>query len=636
MLRFLDDSRLARNPNLYFEIGSNYTRADRMTFSNQKYLPSLPVPNLDATCNQLLEWVRPLADEDTWHRTQSAVEAFRRPGGDGEILQARLLEWARQKDLPNWLEPFWEEKYLKSRIPIPINVNFSTVCDHTPETAHLGQIRRAVLLVRRTLEFKSLLDRETLSVDRSGGRPLCMVQFKRMFSAARIPQRGIDLIRSPVSEFQPTSPFEKHIVVLRNGHIFSMNVVDARGAVRTAAELEKDLNAIVAACGEKAATEVRVSILTTLNREGWAAARAMLRDFHPDNQKYLDVIERALFALCLDTSSPESLKERFRAALHGDGANRWFDKSFQFIVGKNGQVAVNGEHAGLDGYPVHRLIRYIHREGGKSDIHGQNQAPPRSTKVPAKLDFRLSANLRQMISDASDKFAKLIDDTKSVVIEFGHFGKERIKAFNVSPDAFVQLALQLSQYRLFGEFKSTYEVTVTRRFLHGRTETLRAVSNEAVEFVKQMTAEQATAESKAAALKTAAEAHVTRMQACMAGMGVERHMFGLQSIYDRFGAELGMIQIPAIFNDRGWLKLGHDTLSTTSNPDPTGVVLSGFGPVVDDGFGICYTIIKDRITITLTSKADMEKPLETFAANLSGALLDMAALMQKQIKKNAL
>jgi carnitine O-acetyltransferase len=167
--------------------------------------------------------------------------------------------------------------------------------------------------------------------------------------------------------------------------------------------------------------------------------------------------------------------------------------------------------------------------------------------------------------------------------------------------------------------------------LHGRTETLRTVSNEALAFVKKMTAEKATAESKVAALKTAAETHVTRMKACMAGMGVERHMFGLQSIYDRFGAELGIIQMPAIFNDRGWLRLRHDTLSTTSNPDPTGVVLSGFGPVVDDGFGICYTIIKDRITITLTSKAVMEKPLKTFASNLNGALLDMATLMQKQI-----
>jgi carnitine O-acetyltransferase len=600
-----------------------------MTFGHQNDLPSLPVPKLDATCNQLLEWVRPLVDQDSWRRTQSTVEAFRRPGGDGDTLQARLLEWARQKDMPNWLEPFWEEKYLKSRIPLPINVNFSTVCDHPPGTANFGQIRRAVLLIRLTLEFKSLLDHEALAVDQIGGQPLCMMQFKRMFSAARIPQRDIDLIRSPVSEFHPTSPFEKHIVILLNGHIFSMTVVDGRGAVRTAAEIEKDLNAIVAASGKKAGTEESVGILTTLNREEWTDARDMLRGFHPDNQMHLDVIERSIFALCLDASSPESMEERFRAALHGNGKNRWFDKSFQFIIGKNGHVAVNGEHAGLDGYPVHRLIRHIHQESGKSALSGQKNAPPTSTKAPEKLNFHLSGDLRQMIRNASDKFEKLIDDTKTVVIEFCHFGKERIKAFNVSPDAFVQMALQLSQYRLFGEFKSTYEVTVTRRFLHGRTETLRSVSNEALDFVQKMTADGATVESKAAALKTAAETHVTRMKLCMAGLGIERHMFGLESIYDRFGAELGINQMPALFNDPGWLKLRHDTLSTTSNPDPTGVVLSGFGPVVDDGFGICYTIVEDRITITLTSKTIMETPLKTFASYLSQALLDMAALMQK-------
>ena len=153
------------------------------------------------------------------------------------------------------------------------------------------------------------------------------------------------------------------------------------------------------------------------------------------------------------------------------------------------------------------------------------------------------------------------------------------------------------------------------------------MTNEAADFVMKMTADSATDESKRAALKAAAETHVARMKECMDGLGVERHMFGLQSIYDRFGAELGINRLPAIFNDHGWLKLRHDTLSTTSNPHPTGVELSGFGPVVDDGVGICYTITASRIVITLTSKADMEKQLRAMASNLSRALLDMAALM---------
>ena len=103
-----------------------------------------------------------------------------------------------------------------------------------------------------------------------------------------------------------------------------------------------------------------------------------------------------------------------------------------------------------------------------------------------------------------------------------------------------------------------------------------------------------------------------RMKACMAGKGVERHLFGLLNIYEQHGDALGLASEPQIFSDRGWLKLRHDTLSTTSNPDPHGVVLSGFGPVVEDGFGICYTIIEDRITFTITSRAGMQDELEHF------------------------
>ncbi len=603
-------------------------RSDPSTFACQTDLPALPVPDLDATCTKLLRWVRPLVDPDICQGTERAVAAFCRPGGDGETLQARLRQWALQKDMPNWLEPFWDEKYLKSRVSIPVNVNFSTVCDHTPQTVHLEPVQRAALLIRLTLEFKSLIDNEILPVDQSGGQPLCMAQFKRMFSAARIPRKGVDVIRNPLSGSHPSSPFEKHIVVLRNGHIFAMTVVDGQGGAHTTAELERDLHAIVAASRQRTDDGESVGILTTLNRDEWADARASLMDRHRDNGKWLDLIERSLFALCLDDATPESMAERFRAALHGDGQNRWFDKSFQFIVGKNGHVAVNGEHAGLDGYPVHRLIRYIHDKSGKSGTHGQDKRLPAATKAPEKCDFHFSGTLRRMIRDASRKFEALIEDTKALVITFEHFGKERIKTFNVSPDAFVQLALQLSQYRLFGQFNSTYEVTVTRRFLHGRTETLRSVTEETVEFVKKMTGDASTAELTSAALKKATQAHVARMKTCMAGMGVERHMFGLQSIYDRFGAELGIDPMPAIFNDPGWLKLRHDTLSTTSNPDPTGVVLSGFGPVVDDGFGVCYTIIEDRITITLTSKAPMEMRLAAFASNLKTALLEMAALFE--------
>ncbi len=54
----------------------------------------------------------------------------------------------------------------------------------------------------------------------------------------------------------------------------------------------------------------------------------------------------------------------------------------------------------------------------------------------------------------------------------------------LSPDAFVQMALQLAYYRQYGEPCPTYESASTRGFLHGRTETVRSCSVDSVTFTK--------------------------------------------------------------------------------------------------------------------------------------------------------
>lgn len=46
----------------------------------------------------------------------------------------------------------------------------------------------------------------------------------------------------------------------------------------------------------------------------------------------------------------------------------------------------------------------------------------------------------------------------------------------LSPDAYIQLTMQLAWYRTRSEFTATYETVLTRFFHHGRTETLRVLS----------------------------------------------------------------------------------------------------------------------------------------------------------------
>jgi len=67
----------------------------------QKPLPKLPIPELTKTLNKYLLCIRPIVSNDQYERTRQLVEEFQTPGGSGELLQKRLLEYAETTD--NWV-----------------------------------------------------------------------------------------------------------------------------------------------------------------------------------------------------------------------------------------------------------------------------------------------------------------------------------------------------------------------------------------------------------------------------------------------------------------------------------------------------------------------------------------------------
>ncbi|KNC72427.1 hypothetical protein SARC_15014 [Sphaeroforma arctica JP610] len=61
-----------------------------------------------------------------------------------------------------------------------------------------------------------------------------------------------------------------------------------------------------------------------------------------------------------------------------------------------------------------------------------------------------------------------------------------IKKIKVSPDGFVQQALQLAFHRTHGFIPQTYESSMTRLYQAGRTETVRSATPESSAFVMAM------------------------------------------------------------------------------------------------------------------------------------------------------
>ncbi|MCP4398921.1 MAG: choline/carnitine O-acyltransferase, partial [bacterium] len=422
------------------------------TFGNQHLLPRLPIPDLQATCDKFLEWVQPLLTDEEFQQTARGVQAFRSQNGDGEKLHRRLIEWSQNPNLTSWLEPFWDDMYLKYRGSLVINMNPCQIYKEHPATVGMTQIQRATMLIRAILQFKQRLDREELEVEMEREQPLCMDLFKRMFSTTRIPRKERDQLRSPYGGDVLSSPSERHIIILYNGHVFTLDVLSDTGEMCKAEDIRQNLETILELGKDPAKEDETVGMLTTLKRDKWADARDLLWNRDPHNQTVFDTIETALFAICLDNSHPATSEELSRTMLHGDGRNRWFDKALQFIVCRNGVAGSNIEHTGFDGSNVMRLVKFIYENSAYKDTSEGASLQ----HAPRRLDFRLNDQIRQSIIEATHHFTTFVNSLRIQKLEFNEFGKEFIKTCRVSPDGFVQSAMQLAQYKLFGTCHSTY------------------------------------------------------------------------------------------------------------------------------------------------------------------------------------
>ncbi len=139
-----------------------------------------------------------------------------------------------------------------------------------------------------------------------GAYALDMSQYGRLFQSTRIPQKGSDRLQS--------YPHARHVIVQRGADFFAVDVLDAKGDAVPRPQLQAQLAAILAA---PATGNPPVGALTTMQRDAWADARQALVARSGLNAAALELVDSALFALCLDDSRPTSLNEQSRCMLHG-------------------------------------------------------------------------------------------------------------------------------------------------------------------------------------------------------------------------------------------------------------------------------------------------------------------------------
>ncbi|MBB4906023.1 carnitine O-acetyltransferase [Actinophytocola algeriensis] len=580
------------------------------TFGNEAHLPRVPVPSLAESCERFLEWSAPLLTDPQREETEAAVAAFLAEDSPAHALQAALERYDEQPGVHSWLDDFWAYRYLGRRDRIALNANFFFLF-HDSEDEHEEQVERAAGLVAGTVDYKLRLDDEEIPPVTLRGQPLSMAQQRFLFSTTRIPGAEQDTVRAPYSADAPGPSTARHIVVFHRSTMFRLAVLAEDGRPYGRDDIADALRAIIKSDATVDDPSTAVGHLTTMARAEWATTRESLRE--AGNAEALEEIETALFCLCLDENTPGNTEQACDQLLHGNSGNRWFDKSLSLIVFADGSAGINLEHCGLDGTTVLAYVDTLFdtTPSARPAAHGLPPATP--------IEFTLDDVLRAKARAAAESFAAYAAATATTTLSFPDFGANTAKQLGMSPDAFVQMAYQLAHRRAKGLTGATYESIATRQFRHGRTEAMRVVTPEVLDFVSTMDLSGDPA-ARRTAFRAAAAKHVARAKECQAGAAPEQHLWELQRI-------AGDTEPHALYRSPGWLVMRDDFLSTSSAPSAN-IQYFGFGSTSPQCIGVAYVLLADSLNIYLSTPRHVADQMHTFARELTTAMRELRELLE--------
>ena len=583
------------------------------TFGNEEHLPRVPVPSLAESCERFLEWSAPLLTDSQRAETEAAVAAFLAADSPAHALQAELERYDEQPGVHSWLDDFWAYRYLGRRDRIALNANFFFLFHDSGEE----QVERAAGLVAGTVDYKLRLDDEQIPPVTLRGQPLSMAQQRFLFSTTRIPGAVQDTVRAPYSADAPGPSTARHIVVLHRSTVFRLEVLAEDGRPYGRDDIADALRAITKSGVAVDDPSAAVGHLTTMARAEWATTRESLID--AGNAQAIEEIETALFCLCLDETTPQNTEQACDQLLHGNSGNRWFDKSLSLIVFADGTAGINLEHCGLDGTTVLAYVDTLFgtTPSARPAAHGLPPATP--------IEFTLDDVLRGKARAAAESFAEYAAATATATLSFPDFGASTAKKLGMSPDAFVQMAYQLAHRRAKGLTGATYESIATRQYQHGRTEAMRVVTPEVLDFVSTMDQESVDRVVRRDAFRAAAAKHAARAKECQAGAAPEQHLWELQ----RIAARRGDTEPHALYSSPGWLVMRDDFLSTSSAPSAN-IQYFGFGSTSPQCIGVAYVLLPDSLNIYLSTPRHVAEQMHTFAKELTTAMRELRELLEAE------
>jgi choline O-acetyltransferase len=324
-----------------------------------------------------------------------------------------------------------------------------------------------------------------------------------------------------------------------------------------------------------------------------------------------------------------------------DSANRWFDKTIQLIVSGDGGLRLCYEHSHAEGIAVIQLVEKLWQHADSQPASSEVPSASGHLPPPERLEWVLEQRDFAKIEEAALDVDNLVKDLDFQVFRYTNYGKDFIKSCKVSPDVYIQLALQLAYYRLYGKLTATYESASTRRYRLGRVDCIRSASPEALAWVaamaqpkeddeagKKVTFHLVSDEEKLKLWRDAVKQQTSEMVDNILGQGIDIHLLGLREAAKETSPTAAH-PLPDLFTDYTY-KLANKFLLSTSQVATSTDSFMGYGPVEPDGYGASYNPKSDHIVFCLSAFWSSEvTSTSRFAQALEEGLNLMQALLTR-------
>ncbi len=558
--------------------------------------PKLPVPQLQETLSRYLHWLKPLVDDNQWQTTQQLADDFAQ--GIGQELQQDLLNFAKTKADSSWLHDAWSQAYLSTRSPTTLVSDWTTLSQLKLPEQGLGRL--AHLLYGLAVLSADYLN-NTLEPNVSPrGEPLDMRQWRMLGGMARVPQKGCDSYT-----FAPTEPQTRYAVIFYKGQQILLPLLDKQHRPFAVEQITTALQHIVENTQPSTQTTSMTAISLT-DADNATDILAELLAVSSTNKQSLTMLNHSLVAVCLEDEFPTTHDDCFNRYGFLNDVQLWSYKPLTICADLHHEYYyLHIEHSFYDGGTAQSIMQRAEKNAN-AVARLTNNNSTQSIDLPLKqLQWQLLNQLTEKLQQLQTAHNKVADNYRvknvEVVVPSGK------NPPRISGDAMMQLIMQYAQFTTFDRIRNTYEAIDVSHFQAGRTEGLRPVSEESVEFVRALIDGTATIDL----LTEAVAEHKNRIKACKSGHGANRHLLGLQLIADNKGLDV------ALFNDPSYQCFTTDFLSTSSLGNRWYTGDFAFAPTSEGGIGISYfSTDTGGFWFCISYLAEQQADIDTFAEQL--------------------